>query len=316
MMVPTRMSTRSKSPKAIVSAIASRSSGSDRSLGHTGGLALSPDHRSDTEANARFPPARPQPGLCDPRHGRDLDAGRHADRARRAARRRQRAGCRGGRVRRAVRDRAAIHRHRRRLLLPLRAGRHRQGHRAERLRPRAGRRHDRLVRAAGHHRDRQHLGARRHRARRDQRLGDAAEGARPQGPGRAAAAGDPLRRRGLAGASRRWRGTGSGWRRSCARTARTRFLPGGEAPNAGDLFRNPALAETLRAIARHGAKAFYEGPVAADMVADAARARRAAHRGGFRRRPAQRRVRRADHAELARLRRVSSARRTARASSR
>ena len=45
------------------------------------------------------------------------------------------------------------------------------------------------------------------------------------------------------------------------------FLPGGAAPNAGDLFEQPALAETLRAIARHGAKAFYEGPIAADMVA-------------------------------------------------
>ena len=48
--------------------------------------------------------------------------------------------------------------------------------------------------------DRQHLGARRHRARRDQRLGDAAEGAWPQGPRRTAAAGDPLCRRRLAGA--------------------------------------------------------------------------------------------------------------------
>ena len=45
------------------------------------------------------------------------------------------------------------------------------------------------------------------------------------------------------------------------------FLPGGKAPNAGDLFVQPALAETLRAIARHGARAFYEGPVAADIVA-------------------------------------------------
>src|SRR6185503_3571355 len=45
------------------------------------------------------------------------------------------------------------------------------------------------------------------------------------------------------------------------------FLPGGAAPKAGDLFEQPALAETLRAIARHGAKAFYEGPVAADIVA-------------------------------------------------
>src|SRR4051812_30164765 len=45
------------------------------------------------------------------------------------------------------------------------------------------------------------------------------------------------------------------------------FLPGGEAPKEGDLFVQPALAETLRAIAKHGAKAFYEGTVAADMVA-------------------------------------------------
>ena len=45
------------------------------------------------------------------------------------------------------------------------------------------------------------------------------------------------------------------------------FLPGGRAPNPGDLFRQPALAETLRSIARHGVKAFYEGPIAADIVA-------------------------------------------------
>ena len=45
------------------------------------------------------------------------------------------------------------------------------------------------------------------------------------------------------------------------------FLPSGVAPNAGDIFRNPALAETLRGVARHGAKAFYEGAVAADIVA-------------------------------------------------
>jgi gamma-glutamyltranspeptidase / glutathione hydrolase len=46
-----------------------------------------------------------------------------------------------------------------------------------------------------------------------------------------------------------------------------RFLPNGTTPNPGDIFRQPELAETLRGIARHGAKAFYEGPVAADIVA-------------------------------------------------
>lgn len=45
------------------------------------------------------------------------------------------------------------------------------------------------------------------------------------------------------------------------------FLPGGHAPAAGDTFRQPGLAETLRGIASRGAKAFYEGPVAADIVA-------------------------------------------------
>jgi gamma-glutamyltranspeptidase/glutathione hydrolase len=45
------------------------------------------------------------------------------------------------------------------------------------------------------------------------------------------------------------------------------FLPGGSAPKPGDLFVQPGLAETLRAIARHGARAFYEGPIAADIVA-------------------------------------------------
>ena len=44
------------------------------------------------------------------------------------------------------------------------------------------------------------------------------------------------------------------------------FLPDGHAPRAGDLFRNPALAETLRAITARGARAFYEGEIAADIV--------------------------------------------------
>ncbi len=44
----------------------------------------------------------------------------------------------------------------------------------------------------------------------------------------------------------------------------TPFLP----PRAmGDIFHQPALAETLKAIARNGSRAFYEGPVAAGMVA-------------------------------------------------
>ena len=45
------------------------------------------------------------------------------------------------------------------------------------------------------------------------------------------------------------------------------YLKDGEAPREGDMLRFPALAATLRRIAEHGARGFYEGGVAADMVA-------------------------------------------------
>ncbi len=45
------------------------------------------------------------------------------------------------------------------------------------------------------------------------------------------------------------------------------FLPGGRALQEGALFIQTGLAGTLRAIAAHGADAFYTWPVAADMVA-------------------------------------------------
>jgi gamma-glutamyltranspeptidase / glutathione hydrolase len=44
------------------------------------------------------------------------------------------------------------------------------------------------------------------------------------------------------------------------------FLPDGKVPAVGTIHRQPQLAETLQAIATHGARAFYEGPIAADMV--------------------------------------------------
>jgi gamma-glutamyltranspeptidase/glutathione hydrolase len=43
------------------------------------------------------------------------------------------------------------------------------------------------------------------------------------------------------------------------------FLPGGEPLRAGSKMRNPALADTLQAIAEHGWAGFYQGPVAAEM---------------------------------------------------
>ena len=48
-------------------------------------------------------------------------------------------------------------------------------------------------------------------------------------------------------------------------TAR-QYLRDGRAPSAGDLWRHPQLAATLRAIADGGRDAFYRGPVAHDMV--------------------------------------------------
>src|SRR5690606_30781620 len=40
------------------------------------------------------------------------------------------------------------------------------------------------------------------------------------------------------------------------------FLPEGRAPKAGEVFRNPDLAETLNLIAQGGEDAFYRGPIA------------------------------------------------------
>ena len=48
------------------------------------------------------------------------------------------------------------------------------------------------------------------------------------------------------------------------------YLFDGKAPAEGDIVRLPALAETLKTIAAKGARAFYEGEIAADMAATVA----------------------------------------------
>jgi gamma-glutamyltranspeptidase / glutathione hydrolase len=52
------------------------------------------------------------------------------------------------------------------------------------------------------------------------------------------------------------------------------YLPNGRPPEAGDVFRNPDLARSLRAIAAHGGEAFYKGEVARRILECSA------HRGG------------------------------------
>ena len=44
------------------------------------------------------------------------------------------------------------------------------------------------------------------------------------------------------------------------------FMPGGRAPREGEIFRNPALARTLRLVGEGGADAYYRGPIAEEIV--------------------------------------------------
>lgn len=45
------------------------------------------------------------------------------------------------------------------------------------------------------------------------------------------------------------------------------FMPGGHAPKFGEIFKNPALADTLESIAKGGPRSFYEGEIADKIVA-------------------------------------------------
>jgi gamma-glutamyltranspeptidase / glutathione hydrolase len=61
---------------------------------------------------------------------------------------------------------------------------------------------------------------------------------------------------------------------SADKAAAATFLPGGRAPAAGEVFRNPRLAATLEQIATGGRDAFYNGPIAR-AIADDMRRRKA-----------------------------------------
>lgn len=61
------------------------------------------------------------------------------------------------------------------------------------------------------------------------------------------------------------------WGRQVAKLERdanaaSALLPGGKPPRAGERFRHPRLAETYKRIAKEGAKGFYTGAVAKDVV--------------------------------------------------
>ncbi|MEU4289313.1 gamma-glutamyltransferase [Kribbella sp. NPDC026596] len=45
------------------------------------------------------------------------------------------------------------------------------------------------------------------------------------------------------------------------------FLPNGDAPQVGSVFKNPELADTYRLIAKQGPSVFYRGPLAGEMAA-------------------------------------------------
>jgi gamma-glutamyltranspeptidase/glutathione hydrolase len=77
------------------------------------------------------------------------------------------------------------------------------------------------------------------------------------------------------------------------------YLSAGRAPAEGDVVKLPALAQTLRTIAAKGRNAFYEGPVAQDIVATVV-ARLLSHYRRFR--PTSRRGGRTDHEQLSRSR--------------
>jgi gamma-glutamyltranspeptidase/glutathione hydrolase len=52
---------------------------------------------------------------------------------------------------------------------------------------------------------------------------------------------------------------------------RETYLPGGRAPKVGEIFKNPNLAHSYRAIAQGGRDTFYKGPIAREIVAFSSR---------------------------------------------
>lgn len=63
-----------------------------------------------------------------------------------------------------------------------------------------------------------------------------------------------------------WSGTTTLAKLQATTNAAKTFLPHGRAPKVGEIFRNPDLAWSYRQIAKKGARAFYDGPIAERIV--------------------------------------------------
>ena len=136
-------------------------------------------------------------------------------------------------------------------------------------------RFDRGAARQRHARDRGDLAACRQRAGRDRGLGRDPQGA--WHAGRSTACWRPRSNTPSSGfpVARASPSTGRAWSASSA-TAPARpsiICPSGRAPAEGDVVRLPALAATLKAIAKSGPRAFYEGPIARGHGGDACGAR-------------------------------------------
>ena len=221
------------------------------------------------------PPAATRPGRG--RQGRrgvvgrpGRDPGRPAGAARRRQRRRRSGGDRG----RARCDRAVQRRARWRRLLRALPGEHRRDRGPGRARDRAGGdatqrlhrpRHRRPVPVLPRPGHQRRLGR---RARHPQAVGEGARPVRHLQPARRARRPRPSWPTGASWSTRRsdLQTEENAERFDAIRPTRRLFLPGGEAPEVGSVFRNPQLARTYRMLGKHGMDMFYRGPIAEQIA--------------------------------------------------